>query len=351
MLQHSTEEFSEPSNLDDSLPGSSFLERVSGLPLVRMVLGQVQKVYEGTKERNGLLRSALETGERTVYFSLNTANRILESTGVASRLQKPLELADASACFMLDKVEGKVPIITKTPYEIKLMARQKYEDTVDNVTTAKENTANRVRDGLEEAKRRGANTVDVLLATRYGQQLDHVLERTISTLDHTVDKYLPEQNGFSNGKVSNGYTHSNGGPTANGGPPKRLDQVLQVSHKLTRRVSLRIREGTTDVVDSILESPPVVAYRHSAHGVRERIGSVKKDVVEIIHGTRDRVKHVALKGYVMMVEAVGNLVTVSHSILLKVLPTSLHEPINLALNRGVEMLNKHVNVPYVDVDE
>jgi len=244
-----------------------------------------------------------------------------------------------------------VPIITKTPYEIKLLARQKYEDTVDGVTTAKENTTTRVRDGLEEAKRRGANTVDVLLATHYGQKIDHAVERTLTTLDHAVDKYLPENHRVSNGKMSNGYSHSNGSMVTNGGPANRLDHALQVSHKLTRRVSLRIREGTTDVVDSILESQPVLAYRHSVNGVRGRLAGTKKDVVEVVHATRDRVKSVALKGYVMLVKTVGNLVSVSHSILLKVLPTSLHEQINLALDKGVDMLKKHVKVPYVDVNE
>lgn len=81
---------SSPSSITGGhLPQQTFLERLTGLPLVRAGVARVQDAYRATKERHDLLKSALEAGESTVTSSLTRAAGLLQKTGLSERLQKP----------------------------------------------------------------------------------------------------------------------------------------------------------------------------------------------------------------------------------------------------------------------
>ncbi|GAU97452.1 hypothetical protein RvY_08741 [Ramazzottius varieornatus] len=337
----------------------TFMERVKFNPLVRYAFSRVQEAYEHTKDRHSVLRGVLERGEKTVAYSIKSANDVYTKTGLATRLQKPLitiqSVADTSACFVLDKVEEKLPIITKTPYEIKLMWRDKVEAKVDQLNGLKESTSRLLDDckqtasqTLEETKKMGADKVQQVLETPYGQRLNHTLEQGLSVADDVLDRVLPEVplrpttgylhtngNGFLNGHLSGSSSHvsSNGHfqkstyteyetsytATAPLEPENSLQHATQLVQKMVRRVVTRVKNGPLAKVQQM-------ARRN----------------VEMVSGTvewsRQLVAAVTSAAYWTVADVTASTVTMAYTALMAVLPATLGEKVTIYLDATFEYL-------------
>ncbi|OQV15835.1 putative ergosterol biosynthetic protein 28 [Hypsibius exemplaris] len=309
----------------------NFLERLGGLPLVRAAVSRIQELYEGTKERHELLRGALERGEHTVNSSYSRAADIVSRVGLTSPLRKSLSIADSSACFVLDKVETKLPIISKSPYEIKLMIADKWEGKMDQVTEAKE-TAARFYDGgksfgtqtIDSAKDLATLKAQALLktpvGTKVGGLVDGVVEGSLTLADSAVDRFLPEAaghslkngNGSTNGNAAH-YSHTNG--TTNG-YPSTLDHARSLSRKVKRRVSAR----STDVVDSLMQHSTVSSVAAVA---RKNIDQGR----QVVSGLYSNVAHVT-----------GRVVDLWCTSVLLLLPKPLQAKLTLLMDGLVEKM-------------
>ncbi|XP_055332168.1 uncharacterized protein LOC129584088 [Paramacrobiotus metropolitanus] len=326
-------------HMANGVPPPNFVERVSSLPLVRNFVDRFLVAYEKTKDRNGLLRSALETGESTVQATVKGAVTVMNKTGITGRLQKPLGFADQSACYMLDKVEEKLPIITKSPYEIKLMVIQKVEGKIDQIQTAKENTVERVRDTIDSVKEMGSAKVQAVMDTPYGQTVNNYIEYGLQTADSAIDKFLPEEH-LKNGNATNGNYMANG-YHARGG---NLEHAKHLSHKLKRRISIK----SHNVVDAVIQTPAVTTVHDTIAYVRRRASG--KVVIERVERTRKFTRGIAAKVYVATVVGVARVANVFQRTLMIVLPSFMHERVNLLLDKGVSYIPKIVPIPVVAED-
>jgi hypothetical protein len=346
-LRHPIGEFQEGETPYLSGAQQTFLERIGSLPLVRLSVNRVRTIYENTKERNGLLRSALERGENSVAYSLNRAADVLTKTGITSRLQKPLELADSSACLVLDKFEDKLPIITKSPREIKLMFAEKVDARIEQIQNAKECTAEKVRSyrrwgtqTINDVKQLGADKVQAVLETPYGQTINQVIGYGLNSVDSAVEKYLPEGHSHKNGNLTNGNATSNG----NGFHAGNLEHMKYISTKLSRRLSAK----SQDVVDAVKQTSAASSLQKSINYIRSSAEVAQKyirsstEVAEKqLQKGRQLVASTAENLYRSAVEGFCKLVDLSHAVLLKLLPNRYHEQVNLMLDKSVSVLVKN----------
>ncbi|OQV18722.1 hypothetical protein BV898_07161 [Hypsibius exemplaris] len=280
-----TEYSFEPTTTPLESESHQFIQRVAHLPMVALTLSRLAELYEQTKLRHEILSYALNKGEATVLGSLEVAHGIANRTG----LQGPLSMVDTSACYVLSKVEEKLPIITYTPYEIKTSTRRLYDDNVqprlDQLTQIKENTVQKYNDAkdygsnkLSEAKTFGASTVKTMVDVPV-HRVNQTVEWSLNAADSLVDKLLPE--GEADRLVSSDANSGN------------LDHAKVLSNKLRQRLYARIAENVQtaqllaqafQMVDSLKHSSAGHSVQHVLEEIRRLSGAVHigelKDALE-----------------------------------------------------------------------
>lgn len=220
--------------------GLQIINRVGSLPMVQSTWNQLGSIYGYTKQSNGFVKFGLETAESALKIGSNIAAPVIV------RLEKPVSKLDDFAVSQLDKLEDKVPIITKDanglyeatlkPSVDKISAATQYgRDTYNNVREVSVAKVNGVKqytyDTVEGARDRvqgittsvsqtvetskakvqavadySKQTVDGIkqyseekvtqaLDTTYGQAVVKRVGIAVITADKYVDYYLPEEEG------------------------------------------------------------------------------------------------------------------------------------------------------------
>jgi phosphohistidine phosphatase SixA len=309
---------------------SQFVDRVSHLPMVALTLSRLSEAYQKTKLRNELLKSALEKGEETVLSSWALAAILASKTG----LQGPLNVADSSACYLLSKVEEKLPIITYTPDEIIHSTKRIYDDKVrpqiDRLANMKENTVQKYNDAknfgatkLTDAKHLGASTVKSVLDAPINS-----LEWSLNTADSLVDKLLPEADSAhhqTNGVHLSGYDGN-------------FDHAKILSAKLRQRLLARVTENVhaanllaqaLQVVETLKHSSAANSINHVLDNLR-RLSNAGKERAEE-NGHSEEADEVSDEGVLKLVkhlsEQLKDTLEVSSQQLTRFLPQPVTERI------------------------
>ncbi|XP_065672526.1 uncharacterized protein LOC100213905 [Hydra vulgaris] len=121
----------------EELP-KTFQERLSEIPTYTMTLSQLQSWYTSIKDRNAILKSAINTGENyanrlaaaakpVVIAATNTALKVAKP--VVGEISDPVAALDSCASEVLAKVQEKAPFIKQTPKEIAEHAKEKAQET------------------------------------------------------------------------------------------------------------------------------------------------------------------------------------------------------------------------------
>lgn len=134
------------------LPGGesenkSFKTRLCELPVAVAAIQQLSQIYNCVKENNAVARLACNAGESTINMA-NSATQPIVSAATSLPLAQPIlggmgyaaSTFDRVASGTLAKVEEKLPIITKTPTEIKTAmssTASNYYTRVQNTTVVK----------------------------------------------------------------------------------------------------------------------------------------------------------------------------------------------------------------------
>lgn len=259
----------------------TFLDRFFSLPLVSATAESINDVYGRTKHRNPVLQFAMESSEKTVAFSVKQVLFIADRVGIIQRPRSPLEKINASACAMLDTVEAKLPLVTKSTEEIKSVLSENILvqglqkviglpfSTVDTYNKYVHNGSEKVR----SAKVRGSEKI-----LRVIKPYEHIVHDTmangLSTADHLLERLLPSEK-VQNG---NGIAHHANGTTVGNGYASNLDRAKYISKKnyskLKRRLSNQFEERSSTVIRTI-KVDGLIRHLHSITStVRRMFNSV-----------------------------------------------------------------------------
>ncbi|XP_055331820.1 uncharacterized protein LOC129583851 isoform X2 [Paramacrobiotus metropolitanus] len=252
---------------------NQFVQRVSHLPMVALSLSRLSDAYQKTKVRNALLKLVLEKGEETVWGSYNLASLIASKTG----LQGPLNKVDMSACYLLSKVEEKLPVITYTPNELMDSTMRIYDDNVrpqiDRIAHIKDNTVQKYQDAkefsavkLSEAKHLGAATVKTVIDYPVNR-VNQSVEWSLNTADSLVDMLLPE--GDSD------HVNMNNHPEVYDG---NMDHARIISLKLRQRVVHRLADNahTAALLDQALHIVESLKHSTAANSVNHVLDNIRR---------------------------------------------------------------------------
>jgi perilipin-2 len=163
-----------------------FLNRVGSLPVVTTALSQLGNLYTHTKEKNRLLKYALETTESGVKLVANTAVPIVH------KFDKPIGTLNQFACHQLDKLEETYPIITQPTEKVMAQSKELYDSTlkptVDKVTAVKDmgsekinNLTSYTTDKIDGVKQYTVSTVDGVRHFTF-TTVNGVIQFTVSTV-------------------------------------------------------------------------------------------------------------------------------------------------------------------------
>jgi len=154
------------------------LNRVLELPVVISAWQLALERYDQLKHYSPLVESSLAKAEQIGQSTVQRAAEV--SKPIVKKLERPLSFADSLVCQGLDKFEEYVPVIKKSPEEIKTAGWDKYEEVKDygnqKVTSIKAYGYDHVNQALHNEY--------VLTAMKY-------VDAAIDVTDQMVDKYLP----------------------------------------------------------------------------------------------------------------------------------------------------------------
>jgi len=168
--------------------------RISSLPLIKAVLGQMNNIYQITKAQHDLLSITFEQTEK----GLHVASKVVST--VSRPIQKPLNTLDGYACGGLDSLERKFPIITKTPEDLYNGVQSYGQHKVDQAS-------NFGREKMDQMKEYGRDTVSsvkerasAVLRIPYDLMTKQILIMMLYA-DTCVDHYMPDTTGGSDKSI------------------------------------------------------------------------------------------------------------------------------------------------------
>jgi len=160
-------------------------DRISSLPVIKAVLGQMNNIYQITKAQHDLLSITFEQTEK----GLHVASKV--GAFVTRPIQKPLSALDGYACDSLDSLEQKFPIITKTPQDL-------YSGVQEYGQSKMDQASNFGREKMDQLKEYGLNTVSsvkdratAVLRIPYDLMTKQIIIMMLYA-DTCVDHYMPD---------------------------------------------------------------------------------------------------------------------------------------------------------------
>ncbi|XP_022108138.1 perilipin-2-like isoform X2 [Acanthaster planci] len=193
----------------DSTPGVDIITRVANIPVVSSTIGQVANVYTWTKEKSTLANKALGYAEKSVVVAAQTAKPVVD------HFEKPLTMASDFACYQLDKLEEKVPLISKPTEEV--------------VATIQDGT----RQVIEGTKQKGADGLNALMNTRVGKAVTFGLDTALAVSEFAVEYYLPPDDAERKQAIKDDYDEQEEEKRET---PTSIQRVGTLTQKVRRRV-------------------------------------------------------------------------------------------------------------------
>jgi len=202
------------------------LSRFSSIPLVSSAISLAADGYSRVKGYNSLLSATLSRAERSLSFMASTAQPVIQ------KFEKPISIADNIAVQGLNKLQEKVPAITKSPDEIKDDTKKLFEDGVNRIGVVRKYSTDKIQGIKEYGSTKVNGILDLPIIRVFVNSLDTAIDLTNKTFDH----YLP--------------------PTANEPavdpkePQSLLTRMSQLSEKIRRRMYQQmVSRWTTSLMD------------------------------------------------------------------------------------------------------
>ncbi|XP_038069060.1 perilipin-2-like isoform X2 [Patiria miniata] len=194
----------------DSSSGVDIITRVTQIPVVSSTIGQVTNMYTWTKGRSTLANRALGYAEKSVVVAAQTAKPVVD------RFEKPISMASEFACHQLDKLEEKVPLISKPTDEV--------------VSTIQDGT----RQVIEGTKQKGVEGLNMLMNTRMGKVVSFGLDTALAVSEIAVDYYLPPDDAEKKQEMKDDYDEKE--TEMEKESPSSVQRVNTLSKKVRRRL-------------------------------------------------------------------------------------------------------------------
>lgn len=221
----------------DLIKQSQLISKLNELPTVSQSFNYIFNIYGQTKERNNLIKQALEMGETAFLTSLLLANDVAEKTGVKNLMEKPARYVDTTAANAVGVVEEKVPQIKSTPQELLDSTKSYYTTTRDNVVKATSDRVEQARSLITDTANSGINTISSYAPISVVQE---TFNKGLESVDHYVDVYLPdEEAGEKEAAASEANQETLGKAMALGG---------KVGHRLLNRLGSLAQQGKSSVI-------------------------------------------------------------------------------------------------------
>jgi hypothetical protein len=157
------------------------LSRLQSLPLVNSALNLAADGYSRFKSYNRLLSATLSKAEQSLSFMASTAQPVIQ------KFEKPIHLADNIAVQGLNKLQEKVPAISKSPEEIKDGTKKLFEDGVNRIEVVRKYSTDKIQ-GIKDY---GVNKVNGVLDLPIIRVFVNSIDTAIDLTNKTVDHYLP----------------------------------------------------------------------------------------------------------------------------------------------------------------
>lgn len=172
------------------LEQSKLASRLNTLPAVNQSLNLIFNVYGRTKEKNDLIRRALEMGEATLLSSILLANDAADKSGLKNIVEKPARYVDESAANVVDVVEKRIPQINLTPQELLDNTKEWVSTTRDTVMQATSDRVSNIKTMVGDAAGYGVSTLNNIISIT---ALQDKVNWGLEACDHYVDCYFPEE--------------------------------------------------------------------------------------------------------------------------------------------------------------
>jgi hypothetical protein len=157
------------------------LSRFANLPIVNSAINLATDGYSRLKSYNGLVRATLSKAEQSIIFVATTAKPVID------KFEKPISIADNIACQGFDKLQEKVPVLKKSPEEIKDETKKLYEGSVSRIVDIRKYGNDKFRD----IKDYSYNKVNDVLESPYIKAFLKSVDTAIDLTENAVDHYLP----------------------------------------------------------------------------------------------------------------------------------------------------------------
>jgi len=126
------------------------VSRVYAYPIINDACGQVVNAYTKVKDCNRVMHAGLDLAESGLKLVSNTA------TPIITKFDNQITYIDDLTCKQLDKLEEKMPVVTKPTKEVSKEAKEFIGDTikpkVEAVGNAYQNVKNKVTSVQEFGK-------------------------------------------------------------------------------------------------------------------------------------------------------------------------------------------------------
>lgn len=242
------------------LPHLKVFHRVLGLPVVELALTKSAETYSRVKDSHQLVHWALTTAETSLSNATKQAVPI--AAPIAKKFESPIYLVDQTLCFGLDKIEQKVPLVTKKPEQILENAYTLALQTVQPAVSSISLVNDLVLAQAASLKDISWNKANQILGTHYGTVAVKGFDSTAVVVDKLIDKYFPateeEQSFAVNSDEEDKLLHT-------------LQTVGRLSNKAARRVYSNIvhhlgtinKDNLKAYVVSLVEFLQVTQYLHT----------------------------------------------------------------------------------------
>jgi len=155
--------------------------RLSSLPLVTSAINIAADGYSRFKSYNSLLSATLSRAEQSLSFMASTAQPVIQ------KFEKPISIADNIAVQGLNKLQEKVPAISKSPEEIKDDTKKLFEDGVNRIGVVRKYSTDKIQGIKDYGTTKVNGVLDLPIIRVFVKSIDTAIDLTNKTVDH----YLP----------------------------------------------------------------------------------------------------------------------------------------------------------------
>jgi perilipin-2 len=179
-------EFDSTTTCAHTMQLPKFVSRVYAYPIVNDACGQVANVYSKVKDCNRVMHAGLDLAESGLKMVSSTA------TPIITKFDNQITYIDDLTCKQLDKLEEKIPVVTKPTKEVSNEAKVYINGAIAPKVEAVGNAYQNVKDKVTSVHEYGKTQLMKVTDTSYGKfalgKVDDALEITDKYLEH----YLPE---------------------------------------------------------------------------------------------------------------------------------------------------------------